>query len=362
MKKKLVLVLLMSGAIVLSACGATDNGTSSVEMAAGEIEETVFTSDLSESEILEIYESTIAQEEYERAGREIYVWLQSHNSKAVSEKLDWIKDHMYVSSYTCTAYDDEDNVLDMSRYEFDERGDTTKEEYYIDDEVNVSYSYAYTYDGDTCTSQTCYDNNGDILYTWEGILDEDGRLSYETDRYNNLATEQSTEHVYDEDGHCVIERMTYAGEDGVSTKQHIEFEYDGDKIIKELYYDEDNNLFEIVNNEYNEDGNILLNEYCLPNGEPYLSYAYEYDNKGNVIRDVTMEAAHDETSSDHEETYEYTYDKFGNKATEKFFMHEDLTTDSKYDYDFLGNVVLENSTSGDFRTVKIYDYTYSFKE
>ncbi len=311
----------------------------------------------SEEDILAMFDAAVEEEDYGKAGDEAFIWLKTHSSKKVSDKLDELKAMVYGSECICTTYDESDNVIDTSKYTYNEVGDITSEEYNMDNEYHTLYTHHFAYTDGKCTSDICYDENGDIIYEWEAILNDAGNLESEIQTYNNLTTEERTDHFYNDDGMCYKECTTYSGEDGVASKQFTEYTYEGELLVKEVHYDDESEEpFETVLLEYDENNNNTNMEYYDADGEePYMTLEYEYDVRGNLIKESMVEGVH-------QEHYEYTYDKFNNRLTSDFYQHDQLKISIVYDYDFLGNVVIETTTEDDVTTTKVYGFKYSLRE
>lgn len=312
--------------------------------------------ELSESDILKAYESAMSSKDYAKAGNDILQWLKVNSSDDVSSRLDYLKEHIYTSGYTCTVYDEESNVDYTSRFEFNDKSDVIREEYGTGNQTVVSYSYSHSYNGDTCIMSTCCNEDGDILYTWEAEVDDSNNILSETRSYNNLSTAERIEHNYNESGLCINEHLIYSGEEGVSSEQFIDYEYDDNGyLVNEKKYNGDEALFEEVTYTYDEFGDNVKIEYVNSEGDTYLVYTYEYDKHGNVLNEYLEEG-------DHNEEYRYTYDRFGSMRTKQYYQHDELISDTTFDCDFLGNVLLDTTIEGGVETVKIYNYEYSFRE
>lgn len=382
MRKSMLIGALLVTGVLLSACSAnadsndavseevvvysedgvkdSEDNTSDTEV---ETEEALVNSmlentpvrELSEQEILEVYESFMLSESYDRAGEEIFLWLKTHNSDKVMDKLEYLKENVYGSEFTCTMYDADDNVISTSRYTFDEHGNETSVEYNIDDEDTYSlYTHQYVYDGDTCISELFYDVNGDIISDWEAVLDEAGNIVEETSMYDNLSTSETIKHTF-KDGLCVREDVSFQGDDGSIIEEYIIFEYDGDLCTKQSYYTSDGELYLETTYEYDDDGYVVSGEEHDYDSDYISVYTYEYDSDHNMTREHMQEDTH-------EESYEYEYDKFGNNTKVTHYVHDTVSESMSYDYDFLGNVVIRTGTIDGVDGTEIHDYKYALKE
>ena len=375
MGRTLTYELLMCGMIALVGCGSkegnkpevpvveeelavdsvtyemTEDGLEVVE----EISEEVPVFDMTESEILDVYEANVNAGNYEKAGESIYLWLKEHDSDKVVDKLEELSNIVYKTDCVCTMYDADDNVVNTSYYTYDKHGNMTTEEVNSGTEQAVTYSYSYIYDGDVCVSEIDYDGDGNITYSWEAELNEEGLISKETKSYNNMTETDVIEHTY-KSGSCVRELETYTYADGTLTESHADYTYDENgNMTSEVYYDAAGLVHHSLMYEYDENGNKTLCLYKEPDGTVYNTVTYEYDEDGNLTKE-----AYD--TGQHQESYVYTYDKFGNMASETYYMHDDIHAHSDYEYDFLGNIVIESIQIDGVNTMEVHDYTYALKE
>lgn len=316
-------------------------------------------SDLTEDEIIEIYELAMATEDYEKAGEDTYLWLKSNDSDKVKSKLDNVKAILYGSECLSTLYDADDNPIEITKYTFDKRGNLTSEEYNMDyEDYHQLYTYQYIYDDDTCVSEIMYDINGDIIRDWEAELNEDGEIYQETETYHNMSMEQTISHRF-VDGICVQEDTDGIDEEGNEYHEYRKLTYDDNgQLIKDEMYDKTDTgdiLIDVSEYEYDDNGSVA--KWTYTNNEENYGYSvdYEYDSAGNLIKEHLTEDVH-------EETYEYTYDKFGNKTSYTYYEHDVIKISSIMDYDFLGNLVMENKTEDGVEQTMIHDFQYSLRE
>lgn len=371
MKKSIVVCLSLVFILLLSACNTnTSESVTKDEVDANntvreevlELEEADDSSyedlkydvpmvELSEDDILDTYESTVEIGEYELAGNTLYVWLKEHDSDRVQERLNYLKEHMYVSECLSTTYD-HDYVTSTVRYKYNERGDLISEEYGADSENTILYSYQYIYEGDTCTSETYYDSDGDIVYIWEATLNDDGYIVSETEAYNNLEIVNTFEHDYNDNYQCIKEYAYYLDESGVTNEEWVSYEYEDDLIVKETHLNSEMEVIEEVLYKYDDICNMVSAVYYDGNNNEEMSIVYEYDERGNMLKESLINGTH-------EESYVYTYDKFNNNITKDFYIHDTLNESIKYTYDFLGNVIITNSELDNIAIVN--DLYYIFK-
>lgn len=381
MKKSLLCTISILLILVLVSCSSTkEKGTANEEhtfkyeaerkesaedITANEVEEIVSnnfaeqeeytpTEQLTEDEVLREYESYMESEDYGRAGSLLYFWLKNNDSELISENLEYIKQHIYASQCVITSYDEEDNVTGTSIHTYDNNGNLLLEQHNINTDYYDERSYQYGYDGDKMLSAITYDRDGHIVCMWITVTDADGNIIVETERYDNLAIEERLEHTY-VNGLCVEEYLTSTDSTYGTTCYTTRYEYDEGLMVKETCYDDNDELYSIIQYEYDDNNNVKAVTYFDGNNSKYREIVYEYDILGNTTLELITEGAH-------EESYTCTYDKFGYLLTETVYMHEDVVATYKYERDFLGNTVIETSTEDGAELTHIYDYEYAFKE
>lgn len=312
---------------------------------------------LSADEVLEVYDHLMAMGDFEQAGHEIYWWLKDNKSDEVMDKLMWLREHVCMVDCICTVYDADDSVMSSTKYTYDEKGNLTLEELEVDGNYEIVQSCQYVYSGDLLVSQMNYDDYGNLLYSWEGEYNDDKTLKSESEGYNNLTVSGLRTHKYNEDGLCIQELSTFTGyeDDGSVTNRAVDFEYDGDLLIKETTRDNDLDILETCAHYYDNYGKLTRSEWY--DGDYNLGEAidYEYDYHDNLLKETL-------TDGTHIEWYEYTYDKFNDQLTRGLYVHDILQESWKYEYDFAGNIVMIKSDGSDGLTTSLYAYTYAFRE
>lgn len=195
------------------------------------------------------------------------------------------------------------------------------------------------------------------VYYIEYTYDAQGRLATRTN-YNSFSDEWQLGGVYDYyynvDNQLVQTDLTMGG----SLMQTIEYEYDGENLVQELWSSGWGSLEPSEKLEYlYEDGKLsIINHYYYEAG--YWDYAgrqeFEYDANGNCVLHQTLSATHSVTSKS---IYEYNNTLLANTV-----MPLTPETDRPYVYTNTNNYVLEEWYGLDDNNVLQYicDYIYDY--
>lgn len=138
---------------------------------------------------------------------------------------------------------------------YDEHGNETEKEFYNEK------------DGLTDVYTTTYDENGNKLT--EVHTDSAGTIK----RY--------TKYVYDKDGNLLEEYMGDNEEELIIQKKNT---YKSGKLVKNIDYSFDGDVFHINVYEYNDKGLVTLWSVESEDGYVYRTYEYEYDKDGNKTK------------------------------------------------------------------------------
>ena len=221
--------------------------------------------------------------------------------------------------------------------------------------------------------ETDYDRAGEeikkVRYKSDGSIDEwmeyecsaDGKTSEKIWYHGNGNVSLRTVCKYDETGHLI---------------ESVEYNHSGDIIDKSTYaYDEAGNEIECVEyfgdelyrrTEYEYDTAGKLVGYTVYNGNGdmcgYQTHTYEYDEEGNVMKDVTFgydTANADSSMGSWHYSYEYQYDKAGNMVKRISYITDDEYFMSEWEYDEKGRLLTEIEYYDDgvsIRTKDEYEY------
>lgn len=194
-----------------------------------------------------------------------------------------------------TYSDDQGNFSGLSTPEFDGRGLLTKRTFY-DDQGNITSSALYSFsDNGKMLSMTTLNAEGLTDYHYEYIYDNQGNLKEEK-----------------------IFKQILKWQDGAYVKEPLTEEN------KELQYS-------VVRN-YDDSGNMLKEEWVMPDGSKGGKSEYVYDEKGNVIK----------------------YTESGSDGTVY------TVADVSYEYNANDNVIkMQVKISGEYDDA--FAYTYSYK-
>ena len=242
---------------------------------------------------------------------------------------------------TTTDYNADGSVETLTKYIYNEYGNTLKATSYAADssiESLAEYEYEYDDKGNTIkytSTETDADGNVTSSQLFEYEYDDNGNIIWESDAVNDVRWNEPWtnwfEYEYDDNGNKIKEIRTNADADrNVTDSSLVEYEYDDNgNEIKHTYTTSD------------ADGNVTWTNW--------VENEYEYDDSGNIIKYTSTEIDADGNvmSSSSEE---YEYDDHGNitkKSTSynsDYYSNSDL---SEYEYD------------ADDRLVKETNYSYS---
>ena len=232
-------------------------------------------------------------------------------------------------------YDENGNIERMEDYEYDANGNQIEETNYDKDGrrdrwVKIEYDAA----GNE-TLWECYDEYGRCTIQRIYTRDERGKLIQYDEYYNGYTKKE--EYERDENGNTI--KSVYYDGDGNITKIY-EYEYDEmGREIKCVWYDDDETVTYWCEYEYDEWGRVAKFktynstgnlEYCISeskyddNGRKiYYSHETndiitdkqekEYDEDGNIIREIRTGYDSDTGAKKYQTINEYTYDDNGNR-------------------------------------------------
>lgn len=236
-------------------------------------------------------------------GKEIYdpasdawYWLDSVDNGKMAVSKD-----VYQESYAGAFAENEDGTGKWVRY--DENGhmvkgwdDNDKGTYYFDMETGAMAKGLVNIDGHRYyfNPETGICERGDM--SWY--------LTCETEYSNSGSVRNKTVYKYDEDRNLcnkavyngsgtLLEEDTYKYEDGLLDKHTfskstgygwaVEYQYSGDTVTKEIYFDENNDVDYVIAYEYDSKGRVAKKTKMQPDST-VLSYdSYSYSKDGNTV-------------------------------------------------------------------------------
>lgn len=185
-------------------------------------------------------------------------------------------------------YDDSGNLEVSTDFEYDEDGKKVKE-YYKDldesDNVSVSADYALLEN----------DENGNVIkrteYSWDGIRGDWYDYEYngdllikEVDHAQTVGGNEdiTTEYEYDKYGN-VVKEITSWEDDGYVSQINYENTLDeNNKVIETVsHYEEDGEFCYLIKYKYDENGNLMNEEYYDESGSINFSRTHEWIQLGD---------------------------------------------------------------------------------
>lgn len=200
-------------------------------------------------------------------------------------------------------------------YQYDDDGNMTQKEH-------NSFHYEFEYDNkNRLLKQTEYYNHGNPAYT-EYRYNNDGALVEETLYFQN-EKQSWIEYEYGSDG-----KITKSIEHNISADDGSEWQieyrhiYDAAGNLIQKAFDSSGSCFAY---EYDDEGNRIKYSLIMQGKNPEFTYAYEYNNMGNVTKKIY------ESNGHLDNTTQYTYNSEG-YPFQAIVMHTDNTTTTPLQY------------------------------
>ena len=171
-------------------------------------------------------------------------------------------------------------------YEFDESGHLVRAEMW-DSEGKIVETTVYTYsDNGRCTAYVRTDVEGKVIYRRENEYDSKGNMTGYLAYNENYKLCDKREYEYDTNGN-LIKEIQYAQVDVNLMIGWLEYEYDGSgNMVRMASFDSDGIKTHEEIMEYNKKDKMLSKSlYSEGDISPYVKYEYEYDRKGNLIKE-----------------------------------------------------------------------------
>ncbi|MBR4413472.1 MAG: hypothetical protein IKS60_07640 [Lachnospiraceae bacterium] len=213
-------------------------------------------------------------------------------------------------------------LVSTKKYKYDSSGTYTESEYDSRGELEISREYN---ENSVLIKETYYDNDEEVEkiseYNDEGLIIREESfdwwhyiVEYEYDGSGNLLKEKETdfddndevekyyESIYDSEGDVILRTVTTPdGSSVVDTRLEKETNEEGSKITVKNY-GLDDELKYLTEKEYDENGNLLKEvTYVVRDDEVLISNEYAYDEEDRVI-DYIQESSLGRT----ETKYEYS--------------------------------------------------------
>lgn len=273
-----------------------------------------------------------------------YVYPDSMNSShCITNEYDTTTGHLLSSQEFYGA----DFPLEYTTYDYDTNGNLTSSVKAHENWVN----------GGTCYETTNYNAAGNVTSakgtyeqgTFETIFDSSGRNSTTAYYLEDGSFVQSAQSVYDYRGNTIKITNSYA--DGDSSTSTVSYVYDnvtGEMTSKTAVYNDGGSIWNTTY-EYDENGNVIK-EVVTDGTTNKISTTtnYSYDEKGNVIA-VTRTAVTG-TGEEFSEGFNYKYDEKGRRIRENFSYNDGNHGhgyEKEYAYDETGKKVGSWSVGSD---------------
>lgn len=242
-----------------------------------------------------------------------------------------------------------ENEKTFTNYIYDENGFLIQVDYYTGS-LSETTIYKYDENGNPISQQSTHGND-DVFLEY----DDNGNII----KVNN--TFYILERKFDACGNLIesirLETSDYKNDLQLLDKTVYEYNEHGDLIIS-VTYEHGGPVFTTINQrfEYDENGNKIKCIKMKSDGTEYIDTEWEYDVKGNLVKDRSC------GTFDNEEyiTWYYKYDETGNKIeAQRETDKNGITTRYYYEYDKYGNLL--KMTCVDLSSLtenEVFSYTY----
>lgn len=203
---------------------------------------------------------------------------------------------------------------------------------------------------------------GELVYQlreiYEREYNREGNLISEYSYDSEKRLRRKNVYEYDETGNQI---GASAYDSGGNLLERGIYKYDSEgNRIEENRYESSGMLKEKLVSTYDDYGNMLQTNYYRSNGEWYYVRTYEYDQRRNMIKEVSRLL---EDDSDYGMVRVYAYDDDGNMVEEAMYsligVEEHLASRLVYEYDERGRKVRETYYRGDSVDDLGYRYIYT---
>ncbi len=255
-------------------------------------------------------------------------WQNENGEITRSLQYEYNADGMLKSTYDIYS----DGYRTDIEYEYDEDGRNVGTRHWegVGDERHLVGETTTTYEGAKYQYSVWYDDDGAVSYMAHIVYNEQDNLLNAVNTNADGALQSSTEWIYDEAGRQVAYRQ-----------------YDGDGMLTYSY-----------DNTYDECGNKVSVSGGWIGENDTRTTEYEYDEQGNLVRQIVKIMPSGEVT----DYTEYTYDEDGRKTAQIYYIGSledgDWADEYRYVYDGEGNLVKQESVDEDGRVYAWRKYEY----
>ncbi|MDP1746497.1 MAG: hypothetical protein Q8L90_13030 [Bacteroidota bacterium] len=205
------------------------------------------------------------------------------------------------------------------------------EENYIDNCGNLTYQYSYKYDEKGNRTEKLIKNYG---FNYDHI--HRAKAKPENGRYGD---NQKWIYTYNNEGHQIESDKYFFDE--LDTKSIYKYDAYGNQIQEDCYYNRNKHVIRI-SNKYDIKMNRIEKNVYRPDGCLEHTYAYKYDDKNNVIKEVSsvymktklLPCGSKNRIKNDSVIYKYEYDNKGNWVSKNTILIEkpSLVTERQIEY------------------------------
>ena len=245
------------------------------------------------------------------------------SANPVSDDDEWTVEYLAYelqsgNSRFIYEYDDYGNQTKLTCYKASPDTEITEDSipgYIIEDtykkKQHIKHVYTDFKDGEPVSNRITtysYDSNGFLISeetttTNTGEEPKTSIVTYENDAQGNHLIRRTGQYAdyseYDSDGNCVQKDSVYEKDGTVIPQDRWVWEYDEEgNLIRRAHYNYDtstndySDLVEESQYEHNEHGDIttdITRDYKNPENSTITSLAYEYDENGNMLKEIRTE-------------------------------------------------------------------------
>lgn len=258
---------------------------------------------------------------------------------------DYQTDEWGIDKWLCTR---------VSSYSYDANGSIVKSDDTEKKGEGEAQSSGYTENKYTYNSsgnivkriRSTFDEEGNVTDsdTYEFTYDSNGRLFQERE----LGYDSISEYTYYENGDLHTAKEYNPNDNFIPSEKH--YDANGNTIYNNTFYADGGNSREFYTAKYDDNNRLIqsTSKWVYADGsneETTTKYSYEFDSRGNVIKQNISEITKQDTSGTVQTTNtvipyrEFEYDTAGRKTKEVRDVNETFSRTYTYAYDGKGNLV-----------------------
>lgn len=217
---------------------------------------------------------------WDKAGNNTMLTKRNPDNSQLSREEKKYKDTLMVEKI---QYNVQDIPFDKVTYEYDKKGNLIKENIFLREET-IQFVTSYRYDEkNRKIEETSHDGKGNFIYRTNFEFNGDKLASVETIDSDEKTLVKIDKYTYDNNGNRVKE-YSFRTADKLETVE--DYTYNENNKRTSWVLTQNNELKAKITFSYDEKGNLTesITSDSKDNQLEAVSYAYEYDTKGNWVK------------------------------------------------------------------------------